>query len=57
MAMEPSPKLSKHGARLLPAQLRTFWEILKARFATQPEEELARTEERYIREREANRNG
>ena len=45
--MEPLPKLSKHASRVIARRLRTMWELLKARFAPQAEEDLARAEERH----------
>ena len=45
--MEPIPKLRKHASRAIAQRLRTMWELLKARFAPQAADDLARAEERH----------
>ncbi len=45
--MEPRPKLNRLAQRILSERLRALWEQLKARFASQAEEDLARAEERH----------
>jgi hypothetical protein len=43
--MDPLPKLTKVAARVLQERLRAYWEMLKARFAAQSEEDLVRAEQ------------
>jgi hypothetical protein len=45
--MEPVPKLNRHAATVLKMRLQTFWAVLKAHFAPQAEDDVARAEERH----------
>jgi hypothetical protein len=45
--MEPVPKLNRHAAHVVKMRLQAFWVVLKAHFAPQAEDDVARAEERH----------
>lgn len=45
--MEPLPKLNKYSAQIIGYRLKDFWMVLKAHFAPQARDDLARAEERH----------
>jgi hypothetical protein len=45
--MQPSAKLSRHARRVLAQRLKSLWKTLKAHFAPQAADDVARAEERH----------
>ena len=45
--MEPLPRLDRYKRRSIDQRLKAFWAVLKAHFAPQAEDDLARAEERH----------